>query len=185
MYCGAVKNFALTILFILSFCRVAPPAHRVHRVSLPRSVGRGRVVAATAVLPAVRPMRTRPTTANSSRLKTLKGRPTMAARKANLGKATAALAWAGQAARVRPSSTTKAGKRSFGNPERYFAFAPHFSVSHFSLLVLNPVHLHVSVNLITFFIRYFTLISTLHFANVGLQLSLERQLISRRLKAQT
>ena len=150
MYCGAVNNFALTILFILSFCRVAPPAHRVHRVSLPRSVGRGRVVAATAVLPAVRPMRTRPTTANSSRLKTLKGRPTMAARKANLGKATAALAWVGQAARVRPSSTTKAGKRSFGNPERYFAFAPHFSVSHFSL-VLNPVHLHVSVNLITFF----------------------------------
>ena len=149
MYCVTVNNFASAITLFLFYCRVAPRAHRVHRVSLPRSVGRGRVVAATAVLP-VRPMRTRPTTANSSRLKTLKGRPTMAARKANRGKATAALAWAGQAARARPSSTTKAGKRSFGNPERYFAFAPHFSVSHFSL-VLNPVHLHVSVNLITFF----------------------------------
>ena len=51
------------------------------------------------------------------------------ARKGHPGKAIAALAWAGQAARGRPSSTTKAGKRSFGNPERYFAFPPIFCFS--------------------------------------------------------
>ena len=33
---------------------------------------------------------------------------------------------------------------------KVFCICPPFSVSHFSL-VLNPVHLHVSVNLITFF----------------------------------